>query len=586
MNAGIAVADLKVADALDRLYVMPRAGTDPHRLRQRLEADCPGLGIKRSHGALWVAAAEAHRLLEVTEIALRWTGESRRFAENRRRARLVHPTLRAEVARVLAAGAVDARRSLGAPEVSAALDDHQAVNVAAMAIPTSYGLCLFDEQGLGKTVTVIFAYDLLVARDQIDFCLVVAPKSMVPEWPHDFGRFKPGLYSVKVAAGSRREKRQTLASRADVVVTNFETAVSMESELRALLRASGDRAMMVIDESFFAKSLDAKRTRAIRRLREWCGRAFVLCGTPAPNAPEDLVQQFNLVDFGLTFDGIVVPEDRQSQHRVVKQAMEERGAYIRHLKSEALPDLPSRRCSRLLVPLAPEQYRLYSAALERLVADLRIVDDEAFRRRIASFMGQRSTLLQICSNPASVAPGYVETPAKLGVLDQVLEELSRRREKAVIWSFYVASIEALVNRYGRYKPVRYDGTVTDTRARREAVRRFQEDGDCMLFIANPAAAGAGLTLHRARIAIYESMSNQAAHYLQSLDRIHRRGQTREVEYLIILCDKTIEVSEYDRLIAKDRSAKSLLGDPEETAVTREAMLAEALSLAGVMGEIP
>ena len=63
----------------------------------------------------------------------------------------------------------------------------------------------------------------------------------------------------------------------------------------------------------------------------------------------------------------------------------------------------------------------------------------------------------------------------------------------------------------------------------------------MVFVANPAAAGAGLTLHRARVAIYESLSNQAAHYLQSLDRIHRRGQKREVEYVVMLCDGTLEI---------------------------------------------
>ena len=75
----------------------------------------------------------------------------------------------------------------------------------------------------------------------------------------------------------------------------------------------------------------------------------------------------------------------------------------------------------------------------------------------------------------------------------------------------------------------------------------------MLFIANPAAAGAGLTLHRARFAVYESMSNQAAHYLQSLDRIHRRGQEREVEYITLLCEDTVEVQEYARLTDKERA---------------------------------
>ena len=91
-------------------------------------------------------------------------------------------------------------------------------------------------------------------------------------------------------------------------------------------------------------------------------------------------------------------------------------------------------------------------------------------------------------------------------------------------------------------------------------------------MANPAAAGAGLTLHRARLAIYESMSNQAAHYLQSLDRIHRRGQERPVEYAILLCEDTVEVAQYDRLLKKQRVAGDLLGDVVESPVTRSIFL--------------
>ena len=111
----------------------------------------------------------------------------------------------------------------------------------------------------------------------------------------------------------------------------------------------------------------------------------------------------------------------------------------------------------------------------------------------------------------------------------------------MIWSFYTKSINALCQRYAQYGVLRYDGQVADVAERRESVRRFQEDQQRQLFVANPAAAGAGITLHSARFAIYESFSNQAAHYLQSLDRIHRRGQTRDVEYLILLCDGTLEI---------------------------------------------
>src|SRR5207237_10393340 len=140
------------------------------------------------------------------------------------------------------------------------------------------------------------------------------------------------------------------------------------------------------------------------------------------------------------------------------------------------------------------------------------------------------------------------------------EAIGKRGEKVVLWSFYTASIDAIIGRFSRFNPVRYDGTVANVADRGDAVRRFQEDNATMLFVANPAAAGAGLTLHRARVAVYDSMSNQAAHYLQSLDRIHRRGQERDVEYLILLIEDSVEMAEYERLLRKERAAQLLLGD--------------------------
>jgi SNF2 family DNA or RNA helicase len=467
------------------------------------------------------------------------------------------------------------------------LDDHQKVNVATMTLPGLSGLCVFDEQGAGKTVTLIYCFDLLAHRDEIDIALVIAPKSMVPEWPEDLRRFKGDLYKCAVVSGSRNEKLRTINSDADIFITNYETAVSMEQELAAMLRRHNGRAVVAVDESFFVKNLDAKRTRAIRRLREYCSRAYVLCGTPAPNSPHDLVQQFNIVDFGMTFAGVDIPDDREAAFPIVQKAIEERGLYVRHLKCEVLPELPVKRFQRIVIPLAPEQHKLYVGALNDLILDLKSTDDETFQRQILSFMAKRIALLQICSNPASLVKRYTETPAKLMALDEILEEITgRRNEKVVVWSFYTASLNALIDRYARFNPVRYDGLVTDIAERREAIRRFQEDDETMLFVANPAAAGAGITLHRARYAIYESMSNQAAHYLQSVDRIHRRGQTRDVEYLILLCDKTIEIEEYERLIDKEQSGQELLGDRVEEPVTRESMLSEALNAIRLIGEGP
>ena len=192
-------------------------------------------------------------------------------------------------------------------------------------------------------------------------------------------------------------------------------------------------------------------------------------------------------------------------------------------------------------------------------------------------MAKRQALLQICSNPSALTDRNEEDPAKMQALESLLTDIIvQRGEKVIVWSYYTASIEGIMNRFSNFNPVRIDGTVTDINERRNSVDKFQNDNETMLFVGNPAAAGAGITLHRARFAIYESMSNQAAHYLQSLDRIHRRGQTQDVEYFILLCDQTIEVSEYERLVMKERSAQALLGDQVQEPVTREVMLNETL----------
>jgi SNF2 family DNA or RNA helicase len=585
-DCGLLRVEVRVPESLDALFLVPAPGETLELLKLvRSRLGELGKTVTRVTEGLRLPQSCIAALLQLQEsVALHWTPEAERYVENRLKVAAHHPGVFSKLQEIKSRGADFAEQLIIDSDGLGVLDRHQVVNVAAMTLSDSPGLCVFDEQGAGKTVTFIFALDLLVERDEVDQAIIVAPKSMVGEWPSDLARFRGGLYRTAVLSGAAKEKRRRLAEGADVFVTNFETAVSMEGELRALMRARPGRTVLAIDESFFIKSMDAKRTRALRRLREWAGRAYVLCGTPAPNAPGDLVQQFNLVDFGFCFDGIEVPKDRAEAAPVIQEAIEGRGLFVRHLKAEVLPELPLKRFQRVLVPMATEQASLYRATLEDLVHDVEDRDEAQFAQARMSFLARRAALLQICSNPAAVDPAYRETPAKLAAMDSLLERIvGRDREKVVVWSFYTASVTAIVERYAAHGTVRYDGAVDDVDARREAVRRFQEDDETMIFVANPAAAGAGLTLHRARVAIYESLSNQAAHYLQSLDRIHRRGQRRDVEYVVMLCDGSLETIEYDRLVEKERAAQDLLGDRVTAPLTRETFLADVREAAALLG---
>lgn len=559
----------------------PVRSTDLTALLRELRRRLGYRAVRRDGSGLTVAAREATWLLDdgVAELlGVRLDASARRALEVRRRASSVHDQYLAHVRHLRDAGVAEARAELAARpsrQDLCVLDDHQVVNVAAMTAVEGYGMSLFDEQGAGKTVSVIYAFDRLVDLNVHDWMVVVAPKSMVGEWANAVKEFMGDRYRVEIVSGTAGERQRALESGADVFVMNYEAVATVSATLIRRLRRHPDRAVLVIDESFNVKNPQARRTRDLEAVRAWFGRVWLLCGTPAPNTAHDIVAQVDMVDFGQTFARVRIPKDRAVAVPVVKQALDERAIYLRNLKSDVLPDLPAKTFTRVLVSFSPVQAQLYAAALGSLIADVEALDDEQFLRNLTNFLSRRMALLRIASNPGGIFPNYAELPGKLVALDDLIERLvSRSGEKVVVWSCFTASLEAIVQRYGRYGVVRYDGTVTSICERREAVRRFQNDTDTRIFVGNPAAAGAGLTLHAARYAVYESFTNQAAHYLQSLDRIHRRGQTREVEYFVLLGENSIESQEFDRLVLKESQARDLLGDVVEEAVTREQFLAE------------
>jgi SNF2 family DNA or RNA helicase len=438
------------------------------------------------------------------------------------------------------------------------LDPAQVTAVAAMTVQDLLGLCLFDEQGSGKTVMTIASFDILKERGDVDAMIVVCPKSMVPEWPKDILRFLPDKYKTVTADGDRKQKYEAALKDFDVLVTNYEGIEAMRVSL--LAAASSVRFLLVVDESYYLKNSESLRSEHTANLRNKCQLCYVLCGTPAPNSAHDLVNQFDLADQGFTFGDFRKSRDPEVDWDKIASLVDTRGIFVRRLKSEILEHVPEKYFNVMQVDLNGKQALLYEEARSELELELKNHNNETFKKSLASYFQRRAALLQICACPGAIDPTFSETPAKYLVLDDLLKDLINKGRKVVLWSFYRKSLDEIENRYAQYNPVRVDGSISTT-LRKDAVRLFQEDPNTMLFIGNPAAAGAGITLHAAFDAVYLSYSNQAAHYLQSLDRIHRRGQVSdEVNYYLLICKGTIEETEVARLRGKEIQQHDLLGD--------------------------
>ena len=117
------------------------------------------------------------------------------------------------------------------------------------------------------------------------------------------------------------------------------------------------------------------------------------------------------------------------------------------------------------------------------------------------------------------------------------------------------------------------GDDEDSATREGRIRQFHNDPECRVLIANPQACGEGISLHKAcHHAIYLDRNFNAAHYLQSVDRIHRLGLSKdtltEITYLIssdtidgIIMKRLSEKTERMADVLNDTSLKKLALDP-------------------------
>jgi len=457
------------------------------------------------------------------------------------------------------------------------LDPAQAVAVSAMITNGLLGLCLFDEQGIGKTVMAMAAFDVLYQRGEIDSMMIICPVTMIGGWKGDVERFLPGKYKIGALTGSAEAKRKRIFESLDILICNYESVGSFLVPLKGVL--GNKKTMLVADESFNVKNKDAMRSIAVRELRGSCAKGFVLCGTPAPNSPIDVINQFDIADGGYTFAGFHPSKDHDKLVEDISRLVDEKGTMIRRLKEEVLPSLPSKNFNVISVKMSGKQAALYEDARHKLELELKSMDNATFKKSLANYFQKRSVLLQLCACPEAIDPSYTDISAKITALDLIVQKIvEHEKKKLIIWSFYRASFRQLFERYKKHFPIVLSGD-TSASERAEAVQAFQKDPNVRVCIANPAAAGAGITLHAASDAAYLSFSNQAAHFLQSIDRIHRRGQSAlDTNYHIIVCDDTIEETEVRRLREKELHQHQLLGDKVKWPNSLDEALSELASI--------
>jgi SWI/SNF-related matrix-associated actin-dependent regulator 1 of chromatin subfamily A len=118
--------------------------------------------------------------------------------------------------------------------------------------------------------------------------------------------------------------------------------------------------------------------------------------------------------------------------------------------------------------------------------------------------------------------------------------------------------------------VRVDGKVTDKKLRTLAVRRFQRDKTCRLFVGNSRAAGVGLTLTAASTLVIAELGWTPGEIRQVEDRVHRISQDNPVTIIYLVAKGSVEEKVARIIATKDDILNAVLdgGSQEKWQVHR------------------
>ncbi len=409
----------------------------------------------------------------------------------------------------------------------------------------------FSVPGAGKT-TEALAFFFYRARIE-EKLLVIAPKNAFAAWDEQIAECVPHLNAQFVRLRGGRDNIARLLSEAPrFMLITYQQLARVPDLLAA--HCAHHRTHVFLDQSHrFMCGVENLTVRAILSLAHLPVGKLIMSGTPMPHSAKDLVPQF----------AFLYPEIPADEHTVADLV---RPIYVRTNKNElGLPPL-TRVIAQL--PMAPMQHELYKLMKFEVAREAASVLNIRSKQGFRSLGRSVARLLQFISNPAllSSALGFAHPDPLAAVLAEgdgpklkyVLKKarrLVREGDKVLIWSSFVRNVEYIAERLADLGAVYIHGGVDagdedDEETREGKIKLFHDDPNVRLMVANPAAAGEGVSLHRVcHHAIYLDRTFNAAHYLQSEDRIHRFGLARDQKTTIeiVECEGSVDETVRERL---------------------------------------
>lgn len=516
--------------------------------------------------------------------------------------------------------------------------------LSAFHMTFSQNSCNFAVPGAGKTSIVYGAYAYLKQLPKedprhVDKLLVIGPLSSFAPWENEYEEcFGKEVVSQRLSGDptiSRERKEEHLYSGnpAELTLIFHGGVRNLQQEIIDFLKTNST--MVVVDEAHRIKNPDGVWGRSAVEISKEARSRVILTGTPVPNGYEDLYNLYQFI-YPFKFKSILgfhyanlldMTSNSSPDSERVKNFTENISPFFIRIKKKDL-DLPPKEEKIIEVEMNVRQREIYDFIEAEYIQSFKTnpggsVKDVLNRAKLIR-LRQASTNPALLSKPlkdslinnpelGEVDPNVKytsysdeflddseffhrilnysdhEIPQKFIDTKRVIEEnVISENEKVIIWTIFIQNAKELQS-YLLESGIQSRLLIGETaQSEREAIiSKFNnpDNFDFQVVIANPFAVAESISLHKGcHNAIYLERDYNCSNFLQSKDRIHRVGLSKDqvTKYYYIISRNSIDgvidqrlqikIKRMEAIIDEEIPLFARINDDDETDLIKALML--------------
>lgn len=417
------------------------------------------------------------------------------------------------------------------------------------------------EMGCGKSKVVV---DLITNRNHKKV-LIVCPKNVLQVWPTEFRKHSASpafIYPLTkgTVADKTAEAKEILNAWSDqpvILVINYESARESTFSEFALNQVWD---LVVADESHKLKSPSSTTSKFMYRLGRVCKYRLALTGTPFGHDPLDIFGQFRFLNpsiFGTTFYRFkaryAITKTVGNFPKIIgyqnEDELNKKFYSLAYRVSSEVLDLPEAIHVEKRCDLGTEAKRVYSELEKQFYSQI-----DSGEITVKNALTKVLKLQQVTS-------GFVKTDeglesridnAKLNLLSEIIDDIDSN-EPLVVFARFTNDITAIKSLCIQNK-ISYG----ELSGKHNDLKDWQ-NGKTRLLVVQIQSGNAGIDLTRSKYCIYYSTGCPAlSDYQQSLKRVHRPGQLRNVIYIHLVVSSSIDTRVYKALSNREEIINSIL----------------------------